>query len=184
MFSYQRRLFFPVDIKKGDQDTADILLESYGGKFGELSAAMQYLNHKSKMTNSYIRDLLGMIAAEELGHLELIGNIICRLRGEYPDYIDSSKKNWDLGYIVQTGSEAEILEKDEELEFRSRKDYLRIIPLIKDDSIHKILMFLANREEIHQRLIRKARFILLQGGNNEKLSALIHEYKMSIRIIE
>ncbi|ADY55061.1 manganese containing catalase [Syntrophobotulus glycolicus DSM 8271] len=184
MFSYQRRLFFPVAIERKDPDAANILRESYGGKFGELSTAIQYLNHKSKMTNNYIRDLMGMIAAEELGHLELLENVIYKLSGEHPDYLDRQKTGWEMNHVIQTGSEVEMLEHNEESEFYAKKEYMNSIDLIQDPAVHKILFFLVNREEVHQRLIRKAKLLLLQGGSNEKFSALIHEYKMSIRIIE
>ena len=42
MFAYQKRLQFPIDIKKKDLKMAKMLLSQYGGPYGELAASLQY----------------------------------------------------------------------------------------------------------------------------------------------
>ena len=44
MFSYNKRLQYPVDIKKKDLRMAKYLVTQYGGANGELAAALRYLN--------------------------------------------------------------------------------------------------------------------------------------------
>ena len=44
MWSYDKRLQFPVNIKKPDPQTAKIILTQLGGPDGELGASMRYLN--------------------------------------------------------------------------------------------------------------------------------------------
>ena len=44
MFTYQKRLLFPVDIKKKDLKMAQCLWTQYGGPDGELGACIRYFN--------------------------------------------------------------------------------------------------------------------------------------------
>ena len=43
MFSYNKRLQYPVDIKKKDLKMAKYLVTQYGGSNGELAASLRYL---------------------------------------------------------------------------------------------------------------------------------------------
>ena len=49
MFAYQKRLQFPINIKKKDLKMAKFLLSQYGGPYGELAASLQYLNQRFSM---------------------------------------------------------------------------------------------------------------------------------------
>lgn len=49
MWSYDKRLQFPVKIKNPDPQTAKIVITQLGGPDGELGASMRYLNQRYAM---------------------------------------------------------------------------------------------------------------------------------------
>ena len=51
MWNYEKRLQFPVNIKKPDARTAKVIISQYGGPDGEMSASMRYLSQRFAMTN-------------------------------------------------------------------------------------------------------------------------------------
>lgn len=51
MWNYEKRLQFPVNIKKPDARAAKVIISQYGGPDGELSASMRYLSQRFSMTN-------------------------------------------------------------------------------------------------------------------------------------
>ena len=68
MFSYNKRLQYPVDIKKKDLRMAKYLVTQYGGANGELAAALRYLNQRFTMPDKRGKALLTDIGTEELVH--------------------------------------------------------------------------------------------------------------------
>ncbi len=51
MWNYEKRLQFPVNIKKPDARAAKVIISQYGGPDGELSASMRYFSQRFSMTN-------------------------------------------------------------------------------------------------------------------------------------
>lgn len=68
MFSYNKRLQYPVDIKKKDLRMAKYLVTQYGGANGELAASLRYLNQRFTMPDERGKALLTDIGTEELVH--------------------------------------------------------------------------------------------------------------------
>src|SRR3712207_9453667 len=66
--------------QQADPESAGIVQELMGGKFGEMSTLMNYtyqsfnMRGKSKIRPYY--DLVANIAAEEMGHIELVANTV------------------------------------------------------------------------------------------------------------
>ena len=79
MWMYQKRLQYPVDIKKKDLRMAKYLVTQYGGSNGELAAALRYLNQRYTMPDDKGKTLLTDIGTEELGHWEMIAAMIYQL---------------------------------------------------------------------------------------------------------
>ena len=65
MWAYQKRLQYPVNIKKKDLRMAKYLITQFGGANGELGAAMRYFSQKFSMPDDYGKALLNDIATEE-----------------------------------------------------------------------------------------------------------------------
>ena len=81
MFKHEKLLFHPVEIEKPNPQYAALLQEQLGGGNGELKAAMQYMSQSFRIKDPEIKDLFLDIAAEELGHMEMIAQTINLLNG-------------------------------------------------------------------------------------------------------
>ena len=58
MFSYEKRLQFPVNIKHPDARAAKGILSQYGGPDGELGASLRYFSQKFAMPYPEVAGLL------------------------------------------------------------------------------------------------------------------------------
>ena len=79
MFKYEKRLLYPVNITKRDLEMAKFIVTQYGGPYGELGAALRYLNQRYTMPDERGRTLLSDIGTEELGHVEMICAMLYQL---------------------------------------------------------------------------------------------------------
>ena len=96
MFYHSKELHFKARVSKPDPRFATLILEQFGGGNGELSASMQYFVQAFACHNPYPDkyDLLMDIAAEELGHLEIVGATIQMLMaGVNGNMKDAAEKN-------------------------------------------------------------------------------------------
>ena len=64
MWSYQKRLQYPVNIKTPDPKTAKIIITQFGGPDGELGAATRYLNQRYSMPYNKTVGILTDIGTE------------------------------------------------------------------------------------------------------------------------
>ena len=79
MWSYDKRLQFPVKIKNPDPQLAKIVISQLGGPDGELGASMRYLNQRYAMPYKECKGILTDIGTEELAHMEMISSILYQL---------------------------------------------------------------------------------------------------------
>ena len=79
MWKYEKRLQYPVNIKKKDLQMAKYLVTQYGGSNGEMAAALRYLNQRYTMPDEKGKALLTDIGTEELAHIEMICTMIYQL---------------------------------------------------------------------------------------------------------
>ena len=79
MFSYEKKLQYPVKIANPNPKLARIILTQYGGPDGELGASLRYLSQRYSMPFDELKGLLTDVGTEELGHLEMIGAIVHQL---------------------------------------------------------------------------------------------------------
>lgn len=64
MWLYEKKLQFPVNIKKPDPRMAKLIITQYGGADGELGAALRYLSQRFSMPNGETRATLNDIGTE------------------------------------------------------------------------------------------------------------------------
>ena len=79
MWSFEKRLQYPVNISCTNAEIAKVIMSQFGGPDGELAASMRYLSQRYSMSNNRVAGLLTDIGTEELAHLEMIGTIIRQL---------------------------------------------------------------------------------------------------------
>lgn len=58
MWSYDKILEFPVNIKRPNAKAAQVIISQYGGPDGELGASLRYLSQKFAMPNRRVAGLL------------------------------------------------------------------------------------------------------------------------------
>ena len=76
---YEKRLEYPINIKKRNLKFAKDLLTQLGGPNGELAASIRYLSQSFSMPDQKGKALLTDIATEELGHVEMISTMLKQL---------------------------------------------------------------------------------------------------------
>jgi Mn-containing catalase len=178
VFQYIKKLFYPVVVQGPNPQYARVLMEHYGGKDSEFSAASQYLNHRLNMKNTYLQELLGYIAAEEMGHMEVIAITINKLGGR-PTYSDSMGVPWNLSYVDQSIDPLSMLRADVDAEVRAKALYARHFAIITDPGIRRLIAVLIKREEVHANLFTRA-IQLLPAGSPAEYNQLLEDYKHSM----
>ncbi|MEA4901626.1 manganese catalase family protein [Desulfitobacterium sp.] len=182
MFTFCNRLLYPVQVERQDPRFGQILLEHYGGKDSEFSAATQYQNHRANMPNPYVAKLLGMIAAEEASHMEMIAVAIKRLGGPPLSYVNSQGTPWNLSYVDQSLDPIAMLQADAEAEIRAQALYNQHFTMTQDPGLKQMIGFLGSREDVHKHLFQTAQGLILQGACVEQFRQLIYDYKASLQV--
>ena len=169
MFSYQKRLQYPIDIKKKDLRMAKFLVTQYGGSNGELAAALRYLNQRYTMPDNRGKALLTDIGNEELAHVEMISTMIYQLmkdatmeelreagldahyaehsRALYPT--DVNGVPFTVAYFASTGDPLADISEDMAAEQKARAVYENLIDLTTDPDVIGPLLWLRQREIVH-----------------------------------
>lgn len=187
MFKHEKQLFNPVRVEKANPQYAVLLQEQLGGANGELKAAMQYMSQSFRIKNAEIKDLFLDIAAEELGHMEMVATTINMLNGHDVDYnkveageieshvlfglnpglINSSGHVWNADYVTVTGDLCADLLSNIASEQRAKVVYEYLYRQINDKYVRETIDFLLNREEAHNALFREAFNKVKDSGSNE-----------------
>lgn len=176
LLKHEKQLFHPVEIEKPNPQYAVLLQEQLGGGNGELKAAMQYISQSFRIKDPEIKDLFLDIAAEELGHMEMVAQTINLLNGHDVDAVDvaageiqthvllglnpglinSSGYSWTGDYVTVTGDLCADLLSNIASEQRAKVVYEYLYRQINDKKVRKTIDFLLNREEAHNAMFREA----------------------------
>ena len=65
MWTYEKRLQFPVNIKEPNAKLAQVIISQYGGPDGELGASLRYLSQRYSMPFDELKGLLTDVGTEE-----------------------------------------------------------------------------------------------------------------------
>ena len=169
MFAYQKKLQYPINIKKKDLNMAKLLFEQYGGANGEAAAALRYLNQRYTMPDERGKSVLTDIGNEELNHVEMIATMIYQLTcnatldelknaGLEPFYVshgkdtyfnDSSGNPFTATYFASVGDPIANLYEDMAAEQKARAVYEPLIDLTEDPDVIGPLLWLRQREVVH-----------------------------------
>lgn len=169
MFSYEKMLQYPVNIKNPNPKYAQIVLEQYGGPDGELGASLRYLSQRFSMPYPELKGLLTDIGTEELGHLEMIGAIVYQLtrnltqeqikQGGFDAYFVNHTTGvypagangvpFNAGAIASKGDVITNLHENMAAEQKARTTYDNILRLVDDPDVRDVIKFLREREVVH-----------------------------------
>lgn len=187
MFKHEKQLFHPVAVERPNPEYAALLHEQLGGANGELKAAMQYMAQSFRIKDPEIKDLFLDIAAEELGHMEMVAQTINLLNGHdvdaskvpagevqshvvlglNPGLINASGYSWTGDYVSVTGDLCADLLSNIASEQRAKVVYEYLYRQIDDKKVRETIDFLLNREEAHNKLFREAFNKVMKSGSNQ-----------------
>lgn len=185
MFKHDKQLLYEVRVDNPNPNYAAMLQEQLGGGNGELKAGLQYFTQSFRINDPQIKDLFLDIAAEELGHAEMVATTINLLNGHYlqannatigniqahvinglsPGMVNASGQYWTGAYINSTGDLAADLLSNIAAEERAKVVYEYLHRQINDQGVRDTIDFLLNREEAHNTLFREAFNRLEENGS-------------------
>lgn len=170
MWTYNKVLEYPINIKCPNPRLAKFIISQYGGPDGELGASLRYLSQRFGMPDQKAKAILNDIGTEELAHLEMVGTIVHQLTegmsaegmekagmgayytdhglGVYPQA--AAGYPFDANCIAVKGDPIADLQEDLAAEQKARATYEKLIDLCKDDpDVLDPLRFLREREVVH-----------------------------------
>lgn len=186
MFTHQKKLFHPVAVERPNPTYANLMQEQMGGAHGELSAGLQYLTQSLRCKDPEIKALFQNIAAEELGHFEMVAETVNLLNGGEldaekatvggiqaytqhglnPVLANASGVCWTAAYLNVTGDLCADLLSDIASEQRAKITYEYLYRQIEDKKVRETIDYLLNREEAHNQMFRDAFNKVQQTGSN------------------
>lgn len=182
MWKYEKKLQYPVNIKRKDLRMAKYILTQYGGPAGELAAAWQYLDQRYTMPDDRGKALLTDIGTEELAHVEIISTMVYQLMegatikeleeaglgSQYAQFgmdlfpADAFGNPFSMTYIKVAGDYIANIESDMGAEQRARATYEHLMDMTDDPDILAPLDFLRQREIIHYQRFKELRDYYLE----------------------
>lgn len=170
MWTYNKVLQYPVNIKNPNPRLAKYIISQYGGPDGELAASLRYLSQRFGMPDQNAKAVLNDIGTEEIAHLEMVGSIVHQLTegvcpeelekaglgAYYTDHgvdvypVSAAGTPFTAAYIAAKGDPIANLQEDLAAEQKARATYEKLIDLCKDDpDVLDPLKFLRQREIVH-----------------------------------
>lgn len=169
MWSYEKRLQFPVNIKEPNAKLAQVIISQFGGPDGELAASQRYLSQRYATPYREVVGILTDIGTEELAHMEMICAIVYQLtkdlsmdeitaNGFDKYYVDHTLGLWPQAaggvpfnacVFQSKGDVITDLFEDMAAEQKARTTYDNILRLIHDNDICEPIKFLRQREIVH-----------------------------------
>ena len=169
MWTYEKKLQYPVKIKNTNPALAKFIISQYGGPDGEIGASLRYLSQRYAMPNRKVAAVLTDVGNEELGHFEMVAAIVHQLTRDMT--IDQIKAAGMEDYFVDhtagvyaqaaagfpfdalcfavKGDPITDLTEDLAAEQKARTTYDNIIRMVDDPDVLDPIRFLREREIVH-----------------------------------
>ncbi len=191
MWMYDKKLEYPIKIKKPDPKMAKVIMSQYGGPDGELAASLRYLSQRFSMVTPEAKATLNDIGTEELAHLEMVGTMVKQLTqnatikeieeaGMAAYFTDHDKAIYPASaagvpftaaYIQSKGDPITDLTEDLAAEQKARSTYEYLLTQADDPDVIEPLRFLREREIVHfQRFGESLRIVQDYLANKKRFS--------------
>ena len=189
MWSYEKRLQYPVNITTTNPKLAMVIMTQLGGPDGEKGAATRYISQRYSMPYSNVAGLLTDIGTEEMAHEEIISSIVHQLTrnltaeqiegtpfanyyvdhtlGIYP--ASATGEPWTAAYVQSKGDPITDLHEDLAAEQKARTTYDNILRLSDDPDVNNVIKFLREREVVHFQRFGEAVELLRQKLNQKNV---------------
>ena len=169
MWTYDKKLQYPVKIENPNPKLAMAIISQLGGPDGELGASLRYLNQRYSAPYDEVIATLTDIGSEELGHMEMISAIVYQLTrnltpedikkyGFEPYYVDHTTGIYPVSaagvpftaaYFQSKGDVITDLHEDLAAEQKARTTYDNLLRIIDDPDVKDPIRFLREREVVH-----------------------------------
>ena len=169
MWTYSKKLEYPVKIARPDAAAAKVIISQLGGPDGEMGAAPRYLSQRYTAPWGQVKAGLTDIGTEELAHIEIVSAILYQLTkgltveqikeggmeayfvdhttGIYPQA--ASGMPFSTATLQSTGDIICDLTEDLAAEQKARVTYDNILRLVDDPDVRDPIKFLREREIVH-----------------------------------
>ena len=196
MWTYDKKLQYPVKIARPNPALAKVIITQFGGPDGELAASMRYLSQRYSMPYKEVVGVLNDIGTEELAHMEMVSAIVHQLtRNLTPEQIKAS--GFDTYFVDHTvglwpqaasgmpftsvcfqskGDAITDLTENMAAEQKARTTYDNIIRLADDPDVLDPIRFLRQREINHFQRFGEALRIVQDNLDSKNFYAFNPEF--------
>lgn len=169
MWTYEKKLEYPINIKNPNPALAKFIITQFGGPDGELGASQRYLSQRYSMPFNEAIATLTDIGTEELAHMEMVCAIVHQLTrnmtmeqikeagfetyfvdhtaGLYPQA--AAGFPFDALCFASKGDAITDLVEDMAAEQKARTTYDNILRMVDDPDVIDPIRFLREREVVH-----------------------------------
>ena len=201
MWTYEKKLQYPVNIKNPNPKLAKFIISQYGGPDGELAASLRYLSQRVSMPYPEVAGLLTDIGSEELAHLEMVSAIVHQLTkgmtieqikaagfedyfvdhtaGVYPQA--ASGVPFNAMALQVKGDAITDLVEDLAAEQKARTTYDNILRMADDLDVIDPIRFLREREIVHFQRFGEALRLVQDKLDSKNFYAFNPEFDMGPR---
>ena len=198
MWTYEKKLQFPVNIKNPNPAMAKFIITQFGGPDGELAASQRYLAQRYSMPFQQCIATLSDIGTEELAHMEMICAIVHQLTrnltieqikesgfdtyfvdhttGLYPQA--AAGFPFDALCFASKGDAITDLVEDMAAEQKARTTYDNILRMVDDPDVIEPIRFLREREVVHFQRFGEALRVVQDNLNSKNFYAINPEFDM------
>ena len=198
MWTYEKKLQFPVNIKNPNPAMAKFIITQFGGPDGELAASQRYLAQRYSMPFKQCIATLSDIGTEELAHMEMICAIVHQLTrnltieqikesGFDPYFVDHTTGLYpqaaagfpfDALCFASKGDAITDLVEDMAAEQKARTTYDNILRMVDDPDVIEPIRFLREREVVHFQRFGEALRVVQDNLNSKNFYAINPEFDM------
>ncbi|MBE6903788.1 MAG: manganese catalase family protein [Ruminococcaceae bacterium] len=191
MWTYDKKLQYPVNIKRPDPAAAKIIISQLGGPDGETGAALRYLSQRYAAPYKEVIGILTDVGTEELAHMEIVSAVLYQLTrnlsteqikcsgfdtyfvdhttGIYP--VAASGDPFTAATFQSTGDVIADLNEDLAAEQKARLTYDNILRLVDDPDVRDVIKYLREREIVHYQRFGEGLRITLDNLNSKNFFA-------------
>ena len=196
MWTYEKKLQYPVRIKNPNPAMAKFIITQFGGPDGELAASQRYLAQRYSMPYQECIATLSDIGTEELGHVEMVCAIVHQLTrnmsmeqikeaGFEPYFVDHTAGLYPqaaAGFpfsalsFASKGDAITDLVEDMAAEQKARTTYDNILRMVDDPDVIEPIRFLREREVVHIQRFGEALRVVQDHLNEKNFYAINPEF--------
>ena len=198
MWTYEKKLQYPVRIKNPNPAMAKFIISQYGGPDGEIGASLRYLSQRYSMPFRKVAAVLTDIGSEELGHFEMVATIVHQLTknmtmeqireaGFQEYFVDHTSGVYaqaaagfpfDALCFASKGDAITDLTEDMAAEQKARTTYDNILRMVDDPDVIDPIRFLRQREIVHFQRFGEALRIVQDNLYSKNFYAINPEFDM------